>query len=98
MDKTPNEMKELAVATVTSALNARSLESQEDRIKQFASDYHMLMEDADGADMFRLSSLLADLSASMIEMMAHMMDSKPETVMAYLAQQMAETPIAENEE
>ena len=97
-EKTPEEMKELAIAVVTGALNARALESQEGRLEQFAGDFHMLMEGITGADLFRLASLLGDLGASLVEHMAQLLDSSPQTVMQFLAQQMAGTPITENED
>ena len=98
MDKTPEEMKELAIAVVTGALNARALEDQNERLEQFASDYNMLMQGITGGDIFRLASLLADLSSSLVEQIAQLLDSKPETVMTYLAQQMANTPITQNDD
>lgn len=88
-------MKRLAIGAVTSALNARALEDPQERIDQFASDWKMLMADANGTDIYRLASLLADLSSSLVQQMAVLLGTDSEQVMQYLAQQMYQAPISE---
>ena len=94
-DLSPEQMKSLAIGAVTSALNARGLEDSVDRMNQFASDYKMLLDGVSGTDLFRLASLLADLSSSLVQQMAALLDTSSDKVMQYIAQQMLGAPITE---
>lgn len=91
----PEQMKRLAIGAVTAALNARALESSDERMTQFASDWKMLLTDTNGTDVYRLASLLADLASSLVQHLALLLGSDSEQVMQYLAQQMYGTPITE---
>lgn len=92
------QLKLLCIGAVTSALNARAHEDPQERIDQFVGDYKMLLEGINGTDLYRLASLLADLSSSLVQQMAVLLDSSQETVMQYLAQQMFVANITEVEE
>ena len=81
-------LREVAVATVTSAVSARALESMEARIKQYGDDFSILLEDMTGDDLYRLTSLLADMSGFLVGLVAHTKEVSPEVVMRYIAQQM----------
>lgn len=89
----PSDLKKLAIATITSALAARQQTDADVRHKQFSDEFLMLVDDITGTDLFRLTSLLADLGASIVEQLAHVLGSDSDKVMEYLAQQMLGTPM-----
>lgn len=88
------EIKQLAVAVVTSALNARALEG-EDRITRYQSDFVFLTENMSGDDFYRMCSLLGDMAGSFVELIADIAMSEPEETMIHLAKSMLDTPTKE---
>lgn len=96
-----DSLREIAIATVTSAVNARAQETMEKRIEQYGDDFAILLDGMDGDDLFRLASLLADMSGFLVGLIAHTKDIAPEVAMQFIAQQMmtvATTDEDENDE
>lgn len=93
-DVESEEIKQLAVAIVTSALNARALDGDE-RIERYQSDFVFLTENMTGDDFYRMASLLGDMAGSFVELIAEFSMSDPETAMIYLAKSMLNTPTQE---
>ena len=93
-----DQLKALTIGAVTSALNARAQEDPQDRIEQFASDYKMLLEGITMTDLYRLASLLADLSSSMVQQIAALLGTSQDNAMQYIAQEMLGASVTEVEE
>lgn len=100
MAYTSQELKETAVAVVTAALNARSCETVEARIDQYSHDFTMLLDDITGEELFRLTSLLADMNSFLLETLSHYLEIDRDVVMRYFAQNLtsAETTETDGEE
>lgn len=97
MDISPQELKEIAVATVTAALNARSCETLEDRIDQYGHDFTMLLDDVPAEGLYRLSSLLADMNSFLVEILSRYLEIDKDVVMEQLAQNLTSSGITETE-
>lgn len=92
------EVKELSIAIITSALSARTIDDTKDRSAQFGSDFMLLLKDCDGTDIVMLTSLLADISSSLVEALATLLETSPEDTMAWFAQRLLAMPLAGEEE
>ncbi len=90
---TPQEVKELVIASVTSALSAREVEPPSARLKQFSEDFVMIMDGIDSGDLFKISSLMADFAGFLVDSLARSMDADVDELMHYLATQMLNTKI-----
>lgn len=88
MSMDTESLREIAVATVTSAVNARAAETIEERIEQYGDDFSILLEGMTHEDLFRLTSLLADMSGFLVGLIASSKDIAPEVAMQFIAQQM----------
>lgn len=91
-----DELKQLAVGVITSAVNARPL-PMDGRIDQFGKDFIMLTQGMTVGDLYRLCSLLADISGSFVEMLSDLSDNEPTEMMQFLAKQVLGTPTREND-
>lgn len=89
----PQEIKELVIASVTSALSAREVDPPEARLKQFSDDFVMIMDGIDAQELFKISSLLADFAGFLVSSLAQSMDADTDELMHYLATQMLNTRI-----
>lgn len=87
------ELKEVAVSLVTSAVNARSQDSADERASMYAQDFGILMDGAQVADLYRLTSLLGDMGAMLIEMLATTLDIPADVAVQYLVQNILEQEI-----
>lgn len=95
--KTAQDIRGIAVAAVTSALYARQQSTNEERVQQFGHDFTMLLGDEIlASDLFRLSSLLADMNGYFVELLAQRFDTDPTELMQYMAIQMMDIGITEH--
>lgn len=90
-------LQEIAIATVTSAVNARAQETMEERVRQYGDDFSILLDGMTGEDLFKLTSLLADLSGFLVGIIAQTRDVSPEVAMQFIAQQMMKTGMTDDE-
>lgn len=96
--KSAQDIREIAVAAITSALHARQQDTNEKRIQQFGHDFAMLLgEQILASDLFRLSSLLADMNGFLVELLAKKYETDPTELMQYMAIQMLDIGITEHE-
>lgn len=90
------ELKQLAVGVITSAVNARPL-PVDGRIDQYGKDFIMLTQGMTVGDLYRLCSLLADIGGSFVEMLSDFSEVDTNEMMQFLAKQVLSTPTQEND-
>lgn len=68
--KSPDEILNIGVSMVTSALSARNTSNMDTRLKQYSDDLSMFLSEMNPVDTIVLNSFMADFAASLVIMVS----------------------------
>lgn len=82
----PEEMKRTAIALLTLAVSARSMEDRELAIEQYAADFAVVTSDMQNLEWVALVSMLANCGGALVQVAAKMQDMEGSEMMELMAE------------
>jgi hypothetical protein len=81
----PQEMKRTAIALLTLAVSARSMEDREEAVEQYATDFALVTQDLRNLEWVALVSMLANCGGALVGLAAKMQEIESAEMMEMMA-------------